>query len=252
MTRKTCCIASTLLFLILTLSGCGEPVLTVYYEEKAQLELVSSRGKRILIDVYEPSRLSGSQSDSDILLTTHTHPDHYNFGFYYEFKGTSLFVREGKIETADIKIQSIFGSHNEGDGYKKEDGTNYIFIIDMDDLRIVHFGDLGQNALTPEQVSTIGEVDIAIMQFYNSYSMMGVNNKKGFNLINQINPKLIIPTHINNEAAKYARTLWDCYYSDGKALSISRRNLPKKTQLLFLGNDANKYAELTKANKWKK
>ena len=248
---KIICLLAFLLLVPFVFSSCSRRVVTVYYEEKAQIELLSSRNKRILIDVYDSSVLSRPQNNSDILLTTHTHSDHYNFSFYYDFEGTSLFVREGKIESDDIHIRSIFGGHSDADPYKNENGSNYIFIIDMDDLRIVHFGDLGQESLSSEQLAAIGEVDVAIMQLFNPYSMMDLANKKGFNLMNQINPKLIIPTHITSEAAQLAHTIWECNYSNAKAVRINKRNLGEQTQLLFLGKNASEYGSLTRAKEWK-
>lgn len=218
---------------------------TIYYEENAQVELISSKGIRVLIDVYDPSRLSSPATESDILLTTHTHPDHINHGFLSNFKGKQLFLKAGKIKTEDIRIQGISATHN------PTYGVNFIFIVDMDDLRIVHFGDIGQESFTNEQLSMMGKIDLAVMQFDNVYSQMNVENKNGFKLMDQVKPRLIIPTHNSFKAAQYAMTLWPCLYSDKAFLRFSRDNLTKDTHLLFLGELAQRYAEITNASKWK-
>jgi len=232
------------------MTSCQTPATTVYYEENAQLELISTKGTRILIDVFEPSKLSRPPTESDILLTTHTHPDHINYLFYTAFKGKQLFAKEGEIIDADVRIRGIFGAHNEGDSQLSKYGSNYIFIIDMDGLRIVHFGDLGQETLTPEQMSALGKVDLAVMQFDNIYSQMNVENKKGFRLMNQVVPPMIIPTHNSNEAAKYARSMWPCLYLNKKSVRISKVYIPKDTHMLFLGENAKNYAEITNATEW--
>lgn len=235
-------------FLIVAVNGFAASVVTVYYEEKAQIELISSKGARILIDVYDPSLLSRPATSKDILLTTHTHRDHKNYDFLSNFKGKQLFVRTGEIKTADVSIQGIASAHNEGDPFLSENGTNYIFIVDMDGLRIVHFGDIGQEALTPEQLAALGTVDIAVMQFDNNYSQMNVDNKKGFKMIAQLRPRLIIPTHNSAKAAQYAMTLWPCLYSDKASVKISRDKLIDETRLLFLGETATAYAKITNAS----
>ncbi len=248
MNKLICSIAFSALLFSNAIGGSAAPAITICYVEPAQVELISSKGTRILIDVYQPSQLSYPATEFDILLTTHTHSDHLNEGFLSSFRGKQLFVRTGEIKTADVSIQGISSAHNEGDPLLPESGTNYIFIVDMDGLRIAHFGDIGQNSLTPEQLAALGKVDIAVTQFDNDYSQMDVANKKGFKLMQQVRPLLIIPTHNSVEAVKYAMTLWPCLYSDSGLVRISRDNLPKDTHLLFLGSFAEIYGKLTNAS----
>jgi L-ascorbate metabolism protein UlaG (beta-lactamase superfamily) len=142
-------------------------------------------------------------------------------------------IEKGEIQQADVSIKSIQGSHNSTP--PPDQGTNYIYIVDMGGLRIVHFGDLGQDSLTPEQLDAIGKVDVAIMQLANPYSSMDTANKKGFNLMDQVKPRLIIPTHIDEAATQYAIQKWPAFYWDQKSLALSPASLGSETRLLFLG-----------------
>ncbi len=225
----------------------SSPALTLYYEENAQVELISSQGTRVLIDVYDPALLSSPATDQDILLTTHTHPDHVNASFDAAFKGQQLFVKTGEIKTAAVTIQGLAAAHNAGDALQPEGGTDYVFVVDMDGLRIAHLGDIGQNTLTAEQLAALGKVDLAITQFSNSYSQMDASNKKGFNLMAQVKPQLILPTHNSLEAVQYARTLWPCLYTDKPSVKIRRENLSAETRLLFMGRLAPSYGKITQA-----
>ncbi|UCB45483.1 MAG: MBL fold metallo-hydrolase [Spirochaetota bacterium] len=235
--------------LIVAVNSFAASNITVYFEENAQVELISSKRTRVLIDICDPSLLSRQATKKDILLTTHTHPDHINSDFLLNFEGKQLFVRIGEIKAKDVSIQGIASAHNEGDPFLPENGTNYIFIVDMGDLRIVHFGDIGQEAFTAEQLATLGKVDLAVMQFDNtSFSKMTADNKKGFNLMAQIRPRLIIPTHNSPKAAEVAMTLWPCLYSDKPSVKISRKILTDETRILFLGDLAPAYAEITNAS----
>lgn len=223
------------------------PAITLYYEENAQVELISSRGTRVLIDVYDPTALSSPATEKDILLTTHTHSDHINGGFDAAFKGQQLFVKAGSLQSADVSIQSVAAAHSEGLPFQPEGGSDYIFIVDLDGLRVAHFGDLGQEALTAEQLATLGQVDIAVMQFSNRFSQMSAENRKGFNLMNQVKPRLIIPTHNDVGAAKYAMTLWPCLYPDKHWVKIHRSDLTDETRILFITYLGQGYAKLTNA-----
>jgi L-ascorbate metabolism protein UlaG (beta-lactamase superfamily) len=127
------------------------PAVTLYYEGNGQVELISSKGTRVLIDIMDPSDLSSPATKNDTLLTTHMHPDHVNGEFIASFPGRQLFV-VGQMHPADVVIRGISSSYNEGDLLVPDFGTNVMYVIDMAGLRICHFGGVGQNALTPEQL----------------------------------------------------------------------------------------------------
>jgi len=48
---------------------------------------MDSSGRRILIDVYDPTLLTSPARATDILLTTHNHSDHYLESFEQSFPG---------------------------------------------------------------------------------------------------------------------------------------------------------------------
>jgi hypothetical protein len=217
---------------------------TLYYEENAQVELIGPQGTRVLIDVSTPNSLSQPATDKDVLLTTHKHPDHVNDSFLASFKGQQLMTKAGEIKLPDVTIRGIASAHNANDTLKPENGTNYIYIVDMAGLRIAHLGDIGQDALTTAQLNALGKVDIAITQFDNSYSNMNVSNKKGFHLMEQVKPRLIIPTHNSLDATKYAATQWTCLYTDQPSVTIGRADLSDKTQVLLMGKMTSSYGKV--------
>src|SRR4030042_1796736 len=100
----------------------------LYYEETAQVELISPGNTRILIDVYNPAGLSSPAVENDVLLTTHSHQDHYKASFLNSFPGQQLQFEPGDINLSDVTIKSIVSSHN---ATTELDGSNYIFIIDI-------------------------------------------------------------------------------------------------------------------------
>src|SRR4030042_2264343 len=137
----------------------GKDSIKLYYSDPAQIELISARGTRVFIDVITPVALSGPPTEKDVLMTTHNHGDHRRLDFVKIFPGQQLDVKIGEIKMEDVVIRGIASAHNEGHEFRSEGGSNYIFIVDMGGLRIAHFGDIGQDALTPEQLSALGKVD---------------------------------------------------------------------------------------------
>ena len=213
------------------------------------MELSANGGPRVLIDVYDPPALSAPPTVEDVLLTTHTHDDHLSPDFQKGFPGRQLFVKEGRIDTPDATLTSIASAHEEDDPRVPKNGTDYIFVVDMGGLRIAHFGDIGQTALTAGQLKALGDVDIAVTQFENSFSHMDAINKKGFRLMEQVKPRLILQTHTSPDAVKYAGTLWPLLYSERPSVTVTAAALPAKTSLLLLGGDAAFYAGLVPAEK---
>lgn len=223
------------------------PKTTIYYEEGAQYELISPSGTRVMIDIAFPDALSSPPTEKDILLTTHSHTDHLNISFADAFPGKQLRIEKGEIKLEDVSIFSIQGSHN---STPPEQGNNYIFIVDMGGMRFAHFGDLGQDSLTQEQLEAIGKVDVAFMQFANSFSSMTASNKKGFNLMDQVKPRLILPTHIDEQATQFAVQKWAGFYWNQKSIELSLADLRSETSFLFLGPFAQGYGKIYNVPLW--
>lgn len=225
------------------------PVVQIYYEDYAQVEIVSPQGTRVLIDVYQPQLLTAQPGAADALLTTHYHFDHLNDAFVAAFPGQQLYVKSGEIDMADVRITGISSAHNEGDAFRPSGGTDYIYLIEVGGLRIAHFGDIGQDAFTQDQLDTFGKIDIAITQFSNSFAQMNAANQKGFHLMQQVQPKLIIPTHIDGATMKIAAELWGGYASPNPA-PVRITDLPAQTRLLVLGSTAEMYQSDLQLDAW--
>ena len=208
-------------------------------EEGAQFELISPQNDRVLFDISDPSMLSSPPRAQDILLTTHLHGDHYNEKFTGNFPGRQLFVREGRLDRGGLLVQGIAAKHSEHtwDIPKPEGGNNYIFIIETSGLRIAHFGDIGQKRLTASQLETLGRIDVAITQFINPYSQMNLENLKGYQLMDQLNPRIIIPHHgaFNEGAVRQAMNRWNVVCAPGNCLRLSADMLPDRTTVLLMG-----------------
>jgi L-ascorbate metabolism protein UlaG (beta-lactamase superfamily) len=224
-------------------SGTADDGVTLRYEGNAQTELQAGGGPRVLIDVYAPDWLSASPAADDVLLTTHTHDDHYVPTFVDDFPGKQLFVCSGRLTADGVKVLGIAAAHSQGDPIKARGGSDYIYVVDIGGLRVAHFGDLGQDRLTSEQLERLGSVDVAVMQLSNSFSQMDLVNKKGFKLMEQVKPRLIVPTHSDAEATKYAAELWPVVFTERDGVTLRAGDLPAETTLLLMGGDARYYGE---------
>jgi L-ascorbate metabolism protein UlaG (beta-lactamase superfamily) len=228
---------------------------TLTYEDSAQVELVTPAGRHVYFDVTNPALFIAQPTANDIVLTTHGHGDHYYKPFVDAFPGQKLTFQTGKIELPDVTILSIAAGHNEGDPFLPSGGTDYIFVVDSGGIRFANFGDIGQNALTTDQLATLGKVDIAFMQFDNQFSMMNADNMKGFNLMDQVKPRLIIPSaHVSMPTMKIAFGRWTGYYTESRTIPFTRAiidSLPAGTCILPLGNLSAAYGSIYNLSPWK-
>lgn len=229
---------------------------TLFNGGAAQFELTSPGCPRVMIDVVDKDILQGEVTAKDILLVTHAHPDHYDSLFVDSFPGRALIIKEGQIHFNCGKITGIAATHTarKDDVLLPESGSNYIFLVEMNGLRIAHFGDIGQAELTEKQIQMLGKVDIAIMQFINPYSQMDMQNKKGFVLMEQLSPRLIIPTSHGRyikEVVKHAQTLWSVYASEAETLEFNRTSLPEEQTYLIWDDGASYLMETAGLEDWK-
>jgi L-ascorbate metabolism protein UlaG (beta-lactamase superfamily) len=202
---------------------------TIYYEGNAQVELLCCEDTRILIDVALPDRLIKPATKTDILLTTHMHSDHYNPMF--SFPGRKIQWRTDEIQRPDMTIKSVVAAHSYDPPTNPRFGSNYIFIIEMAGFRVIHFGDTEQDGLTEYQVDKIGDVDVAIMEFWVDQS------GRFFKIADQVKPRLIIPTHLGDGAAQYASEKWKGFWLSEKSLVLTHDNLPTETSIVFMGRN---------------
>jgi L-ascorbate metabolism protein UlaG (beta-lactamase superfamily) len=143
----------------------------------------------IVIDPFSPEiGLKPPSQSADMVLVTHNHPNHNNT----KAVGGEPFLISGpgEYEIKDVYIQGIPSWHDEKEG--KERGGNTIYVIDAEDLRVCHLGDLGQNELTDEQLEKIGEVDILMVPVG---GVTTISEKEAVKIISQIEPKITIPMH---------------------------------------------------------
>jgi hypothetical protein len=202
----------------------------------AQVEITSPEGRHVYIDVSQPSLLETLPTADDVLCTTHDHGDHRNGAFEKAFPGKWIRMEAGETLAGDLRITCLPSAHNEGDTIGAGVSTNYLFLIETGGLRILHTGDIGQLAYTEEQKASLGgRVDILFQQFENSYSAMSAFNRKGFILLADLDPRLVVPTHTSMTATRYQVEHFPLAFSELPAVDASFSALPEETTFLFAG-----------------
>lgn len=167
--------------------------MNIIWKGQSCFQIASSQGKNnhvnIVIDPFdEATGLRVPKLEADILLVTHQHHDHNNTK---AVSGNPFLIDgPGEYEAKEVFVQGIQAFHDSSSG--KERGNNTIYVIEAEDIRLCHLGDLGQKELTSEQVEQIGDVDILMTPVGGVFT---IGPKEAVKIMSQIEPKIIIPMH---------------------------------------------------------
>ena len=125
---------------------------------------------------------------ANIVTVSHDHYDHNNFKI---IKGDPFVVDSaGEYEINKIIIRGIDSYHDNKEG--KERGSNVIYVIEMEDMKICHLGDFGQEGFLNSQLEKIGQIDILFIPVGGTFT---IDWKLANTIISQIEPRIIIPMH---------------------------------------------------------
>ncbi|MYE38529.1 MAG: MBL fold metallo-hydrolase [Candidatus Spechtbacteria bacterium SB0662_bin_43] len=151
---------------------------------------LQSGQKIIIIDPFDKKigLAPPSTSSADMVLVTHDHFDHNNSG---AIKGSPFVVKgAGEYEYQDVRVVGIDSYHDNAKG--KERGSNVIYVVQYEGLRVVHMGDLGQHELTDEQIDRIGRIDVLLIPVGSVYT---INGKQAAEIVHHVQPRIVIPMH---------------------------------------------------------
>ncbi|MBU0578186.1 MBL fold metallo-hydrolase [Patescibacteria group bacterium] len=101
----------------------------------------------------------------------------------------------GEYETLGVHFKGIHSFHNTKED--KEQLENVIFTINFNGIRFCHLGAQGTK-LTPEQLEQVGDVDVLFVPAGKTES---VDAKKAKEIIEQIEPRIIIPMTYHTEGS---------------------------------------------------
>jgi L-ascorbate metabolism protein UlaG (beta-lactamase superfamily) len=203
----------------------------------AAFMITSDEGRVIITDPYVAGCYDGNiryepiTEEAHIVTISHEHPDHSETNI----KGNPTIVRDtSPQEVQGIKIHGVQLYHDESGG--KERGTSIVFNMLVDDVHVVHLGDLG-HALSPDDVKNIGDVDVLLIPVGGYFT---IDAKAADDIINTLKPKIVIPMHYKTEKCGFSIASVeeftkgkDCKKIGGE-LEIKRDTLPDTTTIYVM------------------
>lgn len=132
-----------------------------------------------------------SGTKADMVTVSHDHGDHNNVLAVKPASRDKVFVIDHAGEY-DVGGVTVFGHllwHDDKDGAER--GRNIAYSIFVDDVHILHLGDLGHK-LTDKQLEEMTEVDILLCPVGGEFT---IDAQQALEVIASIEPRVVIPMH---------------------------------------------------------
>lgn len=203
---------------------------------------VKGKNAALVFDPYSQEfiGLSKLKLSADIVCVSHDHGDHNNIGSVSgveEGKNPFVISGPGEYEISGVNIVGVSSFHDDRGGAER--GKNTIYHVTIDEIRIVHLGDLGQKKLTQEQVEILSACDVLLIPVGSVYTISGSDAP---DIISQIEPKIIVPMHYKidglkaplEEVSVFLKSMGKEKLESVAKLSISRERLPEEPEVVIL------------------
>lgn len=192
--------------------------------------IISKSGTVIVADPYRI--VEGIKAD--IITSSHKDYDHNDARFYAANECKKSLYTVEQFSVKDVTVTSIASSHY-SDTIDLANPSNVIYVFDVDGLRIAHLGDIWQSSLTPEQLETLGHVDIVIT-IMEDQPYYGFTKEKTLAILKQLNPSVVLPTHPERPALEAVGKFVDETLQESHRWAVSKEDLQDgKLRLVLLG-----------------
>lgn len=174
------------------------------------------------------------QGQADVVFVSHDHHDHNNVS---AIKGEPVVIDSpGEYAVKGINVVGLDSFHDDQEGSLR--GRSTIFVLEAEDLKICHLGDLGGD-LSGKQLEEIDGVDVLFIPVGGKYTIDG---KKATELVRKIEPAIVIPMHykINGsnidieDEKKFCAEMGNCPKEKTAKLNLKKKDLEGKTMEIIL------------------
>jgi L-ascorbate metabolism protein UlaG (beta-lactamase superfamily) len=149
---------------------------------------IKGKTSAVVTDPYDV-KVSKFPKDVDASIVTVSH-QHFDHNAVSQIQGKPFIIDgPGEYEVGGVSIIGVATWHDEKSG--SERGNNTVYVIEMEDFRLVHLGDLGHK-LTQEQLDEIGSVDVAFVPVGGFYT---IDAKTAAEVVKQLDPWIVVPMH---------------------------------------------------------
>jgi L-ascorbate metabolism protein UlaG (beta-lactamase superfamily) len=171
---------------------------------------------------------------ADIVTLSHAHDDHT---FTKAVAGSpTVLDKPGEYEISGAFLTGVQTYHDTQKG--EERGKNIAFIVEMEDIKVCHLGDLGHTP-SAEQVEDMVGCDVLFVPVGGSTTIDGA---KAAEVTSMLDAKIVVPMHYHTDAHKNGLDTADRFLKEMEVkavepqpkLQITRAAIPPEAQVVLL------------------
>ena len=173
--------------------------------------LTNEEGVSILADPPAPDTgYIVHDVECDAVTVSHAHFDH---NYIAAAKGSPIVISDcGPHSVKGVSVTGFPALHDKDGGTKR--GRVVMYLYEMDDIRILHAGDIGELP-TAEEAEAIGHVDVLLVPVGGRYTIDYLEARE---LANMLRPSVVIPMHYKtpmtgidiDDCGNFIATVQDC------------------------------------------
>jgi L-ascorbate metabolism protein UlaG (beta-lactamase superfamily) len=153
------------------------------------------RGAAVVTDPFPPSlgpRLS--RLEADLVTVSHSHENHS----YVQAVAHTPYVIEGpgEYEVGGVSVLGLPTFHDASSGAQR--GRNTVYVIELDDVRVCHLGDLGHK-LVDSDLEALGAIDALLVPVGGGTAL---NATQAAEVVRQVEPRVVVPMHYAHPAIR--------------------------------------------------
>ena len=155
------------------------------------------RGKNaaVVTDPFPPALgLRLPRQEAEVVTVSHEHDNHSYTQAVRE--GAFVVHGPGEYEVAGVSVIGFSTFHDAEKGAKR--GRNTVYLIEIDDVRVCHLGDLG-HPLDDADAETVASVDVLLVPVG---SRTAINAAQAAEVVRQLEPRYVIPMHYATPGVK--------------------------------------------------
>ncbi|HET7419597.1 MAG TPA: MBL fold metallo-hydrolase [Candidatus Dormibacteraeota bacterium] len=146
------------------------------------------RGAAVVTDPYPPAiGLRLSRMDAEVVTVSHEH-DNHNFTQVVR-EGAYEIHGPGEYEVAGVSVIGIPTYHDETKGSRH--GRNTVYLIEIDEVRVCHLGDLGHK-LEDAEAEAVATPDVLLVPIGGHSA---INGAQAAEVVRQLEPRYVVPMH---------------------------------------------------------
>jgi len=196
---------------------------------------LKSRDTTVIMD--PPARQSGrsaGQPAADIVTISHGHPGHNGADIC---SGSPRVIQgPGEYEVGGVLIDGVHTFHDNQKGAER--GRNTIYVVEVEDLRVCHLGDLG-HIPTAEQTEELTGIDILLAPIGGHST---IDASAAAEVVSLLEPKLVIPMHYRVDGAggeletlePFLKQMGISQPAAQQRLQVTHSSLPLELQVVVL------------------